>query len=362
MDKKKIIGLHAQRIEIIAAIAMGLLAVASFVLQALTLSDKTTQLETVLFNSIEFLLTLGFTWYSTRAITRSEFEDNLKRFAISAYRRIADIERMTGKLHGEVSNMIAESSSEETHNLRLVEAIISDTTQVVQSSIADWADVIGDELLTLEKIKRLEQDKEKLISRDYHADAKNTDIAEQNIAKTNINEQISRLISSLPTLLQVEALNRSTSTADKEHAAEWMFFSHRDEGGLRLTCVTGEEYTHNRDYKTLKVGEELHTVKTEKGAFNVADKDGAILGRLQNNSPLDYDEFINALELCYGTQSILLEVTELIEDEKRHEKLYGWFKTRVISEPKFENQRIKYLMSRKKKKVKTKKPPNKACT
>jgi hypothetical protein len=47
-------------------------------------------------------------------------------------------------------------------SLRIVEAILSDTTQLVRSSISDWGDVIGDELLAIERIKRLEREKEQI--------------------------------------------------------------------------------------------------------------------------------------------------------------------------------------------------------
>jgi hypothetical protein len=45
--------------------------------------DKTTKLETVLFNILQFLLAVEFAWFSTRAIVRGEFEGSLKRFAVA---------------------------------------------------------------------------------------------------------------------------------------------------------------------------------------------------------------------------------------------------------------------------------------
>jgi hypothetical protein len=321
---------HTKKIELIAAITMGVLAIAIFVLQVFSLSQKTTRIETALFSTLEFLLTIGFTWFSTRAISRGEFEDSLKRFAISAYRRIADIERMIKRLQGEVNDMVSECSADEAHNLKLVGAIVADATQVVRSSIADWADVIGDELLTLEKIKRLEQDKEELSSK---GDSETSDSIAIKPTLDEINDQISRLISSLPTLLQIETISKSTISRRREHAAYWMASLHKEQRGVRLTAVTGDDYKHDRDFKTLEVGEILHTVITETGAFDVADTAGAILGRLQNNSPLDYYEFTDALEMCYGTQALQLEVVELDKEEIRNDKLYGWFSLKVISEP-----------------------------
>src|ERR1700730_15326474 len=90
------------------------------------------------------------------------FEQSLKKFAISAYRRIADIERMVERLHTEVREMISDAPKSEITNLRIVDAIVSDTGQLVRSSISAWADVIGEELLAIERIKRLEHEKELL--------------------------------------------------------------------------------------------------------------------------------------------------------------------------------------------------------
>lgn len=339
VDSKQTKGLHSKQIEIIAAIAIGILAIAAFGVQAFFLSEKTTPLETVLFNCLEFLLTLGFTWFSTRAISRSEFENNLKRFAISAYRRISDIEIMTKKLQHEVHSMISECPIDEVHNLKLIGAIASDTAQVIRSSISDWADVIGDELITIEKIKRLEHDKEELTIKDSDYDAYG--VGELKSGVSMINQQIEKLTSSLPALLQIDSINRPTRIRENEHAAEWLTRSHKNQGGLRITCVTGDDYAHDRDFKTLKLGEELHTVKGENGAFDIADKEGAILGRLQNNSPLGYFEFVSAMELCYGTDSIMLEVIRLSEEEKRGKTIYGWFEVKVVSAPKFEKRKPK---------------------
>ena len=143
----------------IAAVALGALAVFVFVLQVNSFGDQTTARETLLFNALEFVLTVGFAWFSTRAVSRSEFEDSIKRFAISACRRIADIERMILRLQGEVRETLVETSSaEEVSALEVVDAIVGDTVQVVRSSISDWADVIGNELLALEKLKRLQSE------------------------------------------------------------------------------------------------------------------------------------------------------------------------------------------------------------
>ncbi len=138
--------------EIIAAIVMGLLAVGCFLFQAISLNSQTTKLETVLFNLLQFLLTIGFAWFSGRELSRVEFEKSLKQFAIGAYRRITDIDKMLRRLQRELTDMQV-LEPENQGNLHIIDAIVYDTCKVVQSSTDDWADVIGNELIAIEKIR-----------------------------------------------------------------------------------------------------------------------------------------------------------------------------------------------------------------
>jgi len=318
---------HAQILEIIIAIVMGSLTVGAFTIQVVTLNKNTTELETILFNGIQFILSLGFAWFSTRAISRSEFDESIKKFAIGAYRRISDIERMISRLQNEIGNMMAHTSDHELHHLEIVNAIVADTIQVVKSSIADWSDVIGDELIVIEKIKRLEEDK---VEKESSLQNDKEDYEEK---LKEINEQITKLISSLPNNLKYDALEKRETSRHLEFAAIWLARRHTEEGGLKLSVVTGDIYSHERDYMLLKEHEILHTVKTDGYGIDVADESDALLGRLQNNSPLNYADFSKAFELCYGSHPVKLEFIEAIKGEKRNEVFYGWFHIKVLSNP-----------------------------
>lgn len=318
---------HARTLEIIIAIVMGILTIGAFTIQITMLNKNTTELETILFNSIQFILSMGFAWFSTRAISRSEFDESIKKFAIGAYRRISDIERMISRLRDEIGNMMAHTSDHELHHLEIVNAIVADTIQVVKSSIADWSDVIGDELIVIEKIKRLEEDK---IEKESSLQS-NKDDSENKLEE--INEQITKLISTLPSYLKYEALERRELSRNLEFASTWLARKHVDENGLELSVVTGDIYVHERDYMSLQENEILHTVKADGNGIDVADESGALLGRLQNNSPLSYAEFSKAFELCYGNHPVKLTFIEAIEGETRNGEFYGWFYVKVLSTP-----------------------------
>lgn len=318
--------------EWIAAILLATLVGICFYLQVSTASNETTQREVALFNALQFILTTGFAWFSTRAVSRNEFEESLRRFAISAYRRVADIDRMIVRLQAEVQEMMSDRSQEDCADLRIVDAIVSDTNQIVRSSISDWADVIGDELLALEKIRRLEQAKDVLKAEDQPT----TPQSPATPTKADIGQldsEIRKLVSSLPPRLQLEARARTTPSVNEQHAARWLRGAHQREQGLRTTVVTGKGYDTARDQSTLAPNERLIAVRTKDGGLDVHDSRGNNLGRLQNPTPLSYTEFSRAFELCFGPPPVALEFLRDLGKEVRGGEELGWIRVKILAEP-----------------------------
>jgi hypothetical protein len=187
-------------LEWVVASVLGIAALGSFALQAYTLSSKTTQLETVLFNCFQFVLTVGFAWFSTRALSRKEFEASLKRFAIGAYRRVSDIEQMVMRLNHQLA-LARPRSPEHEADLRVVSAIVSDTAQALCSSKADWADVIEGELIALDQLKRLEHERAQ-VEQETKSPETTSRIEKK---KADLDVRIQNLRSRLPLSLQVES-------------------------------------------------------------------------------------------------------------------------------------------------------------
>ncbi|HYJ88616.1 MAG TPA: hypothetical protein VEW46_21290 [Pyrinomonadaceae bacterium] len=326
--------------ELIAAISLGILALGSFALQAFTLSDKTTKLETVLFSTLQFLLTVGFGWFSTRAVSRNEFESSLKRFAVSAYRRISDIEDMVQRLQSKIATMRSERSGDDCGDLDIVGAIVEDTVQVVNSSMADWADVIGDELLAMEAIKHLETEKSEIKAEPNIMG--NTGELDNRVQE--IDGKINELIASLPARLQYDTRRDENLARNQRHAAEWMVGRHNEDNGLNLKVIAGGEYKCERDPTTLELGETLYVILN--GQVDLVDQSGVSLGRALNNSPLIYPNFANALAMCYGTNRIAVEFVEIVNERKIKgkrdgiETKYTWYKVKVIAKPVYRRQRI----------------------
>jgi hypothetical protein len=319
---------QGRNIELVVAITLGALAVACFVGQIRSVGAHTTATEIFLFNSLQFILTAGFAWFSTRAVSRIEFEQSLKKFAISAYRRIADIERMVDRLQHEVREMISYVPRSEINNLRIVDAIVSDTGQLVRSSISDWGDVIGEELLAIEQIRRLEREKE-LLQKD-ESSAKVSPAMEE--LRKKIEDSIAMIQRTLPARLQLET-EPGMGAGQLKRTAQWLFNEHRREDGLRMRIVTGDPYRAERSPKTLEPGEALATEKVADGGIDVIDKEGRGVGRLLNRTPLGYDNFAQALDQCYGGAPLCLEFLRVAREQTTDDGYNAWLEVRVTSEP-----------------------------
>jgi len=316
-------------VEWVVSVTLGVLALAAFLAQVVATNAHTTGLETALFNCIQFVLTVGFAWFSTRAISQREFERSLKRFAISAYRRISDIDKLVTRLDGEVDGMLEVSGGRGSENLRIVRAIVADTAQIVRSSSADWADVIGDELIALEQIKILEREKQTL-----RVDPKTAAPREGIEARlSEINSQIKLLQASLPARLALDADSAAYDQYREQHAAEWLETQHLRDHGLDLKVVTGDSYGSVRSRPSLRENEQLLGILDAEGGLSIVDASGLVVGRALNNSPLDYDEFVRAVENCYGLPLRVTFVKDLGDSGYETTEITGWCSVKVTSIP-----------------------------
>lgn len=320
--------LVARRLDTIAAVTLAVLALAAFGVQALTVGPQTTQLETVLFNLLQFLLSTGFAWFGSRAVTKTEFEDSLKRFAISAYRRVADIEVMVARLQARIDSMRADRPVDECHDLNVIAAVVDDTSQVVNSSIADWADVIGAELMAIERIRYLERRKDEIESTET-ADP----TAELRAKVQEIDKQIASLTSALPPRLRMDVARETRTPYQKRFAAQWMADRHREQDGLRLRVVAGAQYRCDRDVESVTFQEPLYLDLTAQDGIAVFDSSGLALGRALNNSPQPYREFRDTLAMCYGADRLEARFEKITTRKVNDRAKMVWYQLRIASAP-----------------------------
>ncbi len=190
--------MNIKNTTLVFAIALAVFAGVTVVVQVATVDESTTKLESALFNALQFVLSIGFAWILARMSFKEEFREGQKQFAISAYRRINEINSGVKRLLSRVRRQSPALSKETRQELEVIQAISTGVSDSIQSSIADWADIIGEELVTLDRIEELQ-----------HEDVFSSEIVQQDVAEAvaldNRIEEMNRLIQSLPHQLQVIA-------------------------------------------------------------------------------------------------------------------------------------------------------------
>ncbi|HEY7770496.1 MAG TPA: hypothetical protein VIB55_20200, partial [Longimicrobium sp.] len=138
------------------SVIFGLLAAGTLVAQVISARGTPTTLETALFSVLQFVFSLAFAWILTRIAAREEFVASQKAFAIAAYRRINEIDEGVGRLIARANAQARAASPELLRELDVTIAIALGVRASIKSSIADWGDVIGDEITTIKRIEEIQ--------------------------------------------------------------------------------------------------------------------------------------------------------------------------------------------------------------
>lgn len=316
----------SQSFGIIATAILGILTLLAFVFQVTSLNNATSKLETTLFNILEFVLSLGFGWVLTRMVTQEEFEKSLKRFALSAYRRIVDIERATNRLKDAVETMRKRHPPDSYCELDIVHAVVVNTRQTLKSATADWADVIGEELATLKKIQDLEEKKEEILVQEP--------VAAGQEQLEELQRQITELIIALPFSLRYEATKESTFDIDE--AADLLREKHLKQKGLRLKAFWDPAFEH--DPQDLKPGDKVRVatddVADRVGCLTVKDQGERSVGVVTNPLPgllfkrSSYPDFVTAVQRAFGKSHYSAEIVSIDEELSSGERRY--FHIRIL--------------------------------
>ena len=148
------------------------------------------------FFEITFSLLIGF--LLQRIDSEKRFYKDLKKYGLSAYRRITDISKSLERAKLEISHRRRMKSDEKISELDIIDAIVDGVNETVKSSITDWMDIIGDDLKTQERLQVLES---KLTIQKTSQDESGN-----NEKKINeLQKEISELRNKLPAILLEQA-------------------------------------------------------------------------------------------------------------------------------------------------------------
>ena len=326
-NKLKVPGFYA-----CAAVVFGILAALTIIIQISTANQNTTKLESSLFSILQFVFTICFAWIIAKLSLKNEFQESQKKFAISAFRRINEIDLGVKRLLLRVRNELSEAPEEGRRQLEVIEAIALGAADNVKASMADWGDVIGEELVTLQKIESLTENvgvgeeaiplaAKEPVTLDHSKQARNTEMRQ--------NKEIDKLIESLPVELQTVARTRRRNSM--MDTIKKLDLEAKEKGYAYLEGFWDENC--ERDIRTLSIGDIL-TVKVGDidlriGGLVAYDMSGKSVGVIVNSLGAEsYNSFQGAVLRHAGKSSFNVEITEI--DDKASPGSRYYFIVRII--------------------------------
>lgn len=153
--------------------------------------------EVSLFGALEFIVAIIVGWLVQRIAAREEFSKSLRGYAISAYRRISDIQKSVERFRSEIARMRHAYPSDRAHELDMLSALADEMSNTVRSSSYDWADIIGDELEKIRRVETLESELRSAVMR-----SPSQPDADTNARLADLRKELDALRADLPILVQ----------------------------------------------------------------------------------------------------------------------------------------------------------------
>lgn len=262
--------------------------------------ETATKTETTLFNILQFIFSIIFAWLLSAFLGESQFIESQKKFAIGAFRRIKEIERSINRTEKYV-NLLESEHDEVVHSKVIaIKGGLSSMKDTVRSSIADWSDIIGDELEISKEINKLQKIRNEDI--EINKDLTNDKTQER-------DKEIIRLKEQLPH----EFLNELEIDEDFiiENSIEMLAEIWYENNNIILDCFWEEDSGFASPKDILKVDKKFQLARgmTEDrmGALMIYDDNNQVIAVATNilsEEDISYDIFVEAMEQFYGRKFI----------------------------------------------------------
>lgn len=300
------------------------LAIAAIITITLQISISDTQLtqrETTLFNVLQFIFSVAFAWLLSKNTSKEEFEKQQRSFAVSAFRRIKEIETQTTRLINKIQTSMKGDDDDYYHALDLARELAISIRETTLSSKLDWADIIGDQIETLERIENIQ---------DTSGIEKSG--SDENDSDHNANYDIEQLKKSLVSELKLFADERNQKpllSMLKEELEET--------GKITLTGFTDSRMILGKEPQQLKVGEVI-TVKLgdhghRVGTLGLYDSDGNYVGSLINKYPTglnSYSDFTHSVCKVIGSSEFKAMITSKATPSKKSDRYHFGVEIKTI--------------------------------
>lgn len=278
--------MKSSRIEGALVVVLAILTAATIGLQLLNSTDSPSATETALFSVLQFAFALAFAYLLARWSSRREYQDRQREFAIAAYRRIREIRRVADRL--EARAMAALGSDTDLHqDLDVMREMAHGLCETARSSAADWADLIGREIETIEQLE----------SRHASQQEPPTEETPRLIDLTR-GDDVTRLLDSLPPVLRAEA--REDYRQDEHDAALRVLEDAIEERGfLQLRAFWEPDDKFDAPVTEVRVEDPMVVAigdaGSRVGALLAYTSDGRSVGVVTNPGLWRYDTFLHAI-------------------------------------------------------------------
>lgn len=321
-------------LQIWTAIILGVICCIIVPIQVgIGISRQLSPLETILFSILQFIFSIGFAWISAKITSKADFIRSQKQFAIAAFRRIKEIDITVERVLNRVKLQMKTADANTHKELDVILEISRGIRQSIKSSIADWSDIIGEEIATIEKIEILTLEEEiitdKIKTKNISSNEENQNILKELEKK---QDEVMKLIATLPPALQTETKKGRVKNASFEQAMNLLQKELKENNFIKLNGFWDKSF--EKDIWEFKEGDKL-TVKQGDvarriGAMIAYDNDKKAIGVMTNDKFdfLSYSEYYDLLFSVVGKSSFQVEIISIRKESSIGDRHY--FTTKII--------------------------------
>jgi hypothetical protein len=320
-------------------IVLGILAGATLVAQILRCGATMSQIETTLFGMLQFVFSIAFGWLIARGASKREFEQSQKKFAISAYRRIREIEQGVDGILGRIRTRKQECEEAVVQELYVLQELAQRIRATVVSSTSDWADIIGDEIATVEEMERVRREQSsyletmcQVVSRPPHGKRVQIDEVQRHLQESL--KALDRLTTKLPLSLRVsEREQEEGGRIAKATLRLWREIS--EHGSLVLGGFWDADSLLDKDIRECDPSGEFKVVQEPGrgggGLLMLYTESGHSVGRMTNHLALSYDGFAKAICTIAG-HTFVVKLEKIEQPREGSKRVY--FTVRYVRQAK----------------------------
>lgn len=322
-------------LTVITTALLGVFTILVIGLQIYFQNQETTKLETTLFNILQFLLSLAFSVLLTKMTLKDEFQKSQKKFAISAFRRINEINMGLERLISRVRNQTKGATKETFQELEVINALALSVRGNIKSSIADWADIIGEEIELVQKIESLEGSNEVLLEiPESQSETRKPQIDNAPILKQleENNAQIDKLMKNLPASLKITTQQTQKKSNSISGIVSRLIKQKKDYGELFFDGFWDPSFPKN--ITELAIGSRLYVSIGDVGSrvailMFKTDKNEPV-GVLTNGSANKYFEWSEALFQLFGKSTLSTQLVKVSRRLKNDDEARYYFQVKAL--------------------------------